>query len=51
MTLEQLIEEKSFALYPCQGAPMVIRVDELIDWLMVESQRTDKAYLSAVVGL
>jgi hypothetical protein len=34
LTIEQLIEDKSFALHPCQGAPMVIKVEDLIDWLI-----------------
>ena len=34
MNIEQLIEDKSFALHPCQGAPMVIKVEDLIDWLI-----------------
>jgi hypothetical protein len=34
LELEKLIEDKSFALHPCQGAPMVIKVEDLIDWLI-----------------
>ena len=34
MNIEQLIEDKGFALHPCQGAPMVIKVEDLIDWLI-----------------
>jgi hypothetical protein len=46
--LEQFIQEKSFALHPYPGATMVVKVDDLLDWMMA---RTDKVYLSAIVGL
>jgi hypothetical protein len=48
LELEQFIKDKSFALNPCQGAPMVISVEDLLDWMMA---RTDKLALSAIVGL
>ena len=48
MTLEELVAQKAFALYPCQGAPMVIKVEDLLDWMMA---RTDKLTLAAIVGL
>jgi hypothetical protein len=48
LELEQFIEEKSFALNPCQGAAMVISVEDLLDWMMA---RTDNLALSAIVGL
>ena len=51
MTLEELVAQKAFALYPCQGAPMVIRVDEIINWMILQGQRTDKLTLAAIVGL
>ena len=34
LELEQFIKDKSFAINPCQGALMVIKVEDLIDWLI-----------------
>ena len=38
MTLEQLIEEKAFPTSQQVSAPMVIRVDDLLTWMLEQAQ-------------
>lgn len=44
LELEKLIEDKSFALHPCQGAPMVIKVEDLLDWLINSATAQEEDY-------
>jgi hypothetical protein len=37
MTLNQLIEEKSFPTSTQPSAPMVIRVNDLLEWMLIQS--------------
>ena len=37
MTLNQLIEEKAFPTSQQPSAPMVIRVNDLLEWMLIQA--------------
>jgi|VirMetMinimDraft_7_1064189.scaffolds.fasta_scaffold02960_4 hypothetical protein len=37
MTLNQLIEEKAFPTSTQPSAPMVIRVNDLLEWMLIQA--------------